>query len=119
MKPSSPVSVLLVEDHVAVAQATADLLQEFGCRVVVCAPTLREAREAAGSATPDLAIIDHRLPDGDGAALVAELRARGVRCAMLSADPRPETTVDALIGVEWVEKPLTPDRLQALVSRLA
>jgi DNA-binding response OmpR family regulator len=119
MKLSSPVNVLLVEDHIAVAEATAELLREFGCRVVTCAPTLREARDAASSKTPDLAIIDRHLPDGDGAGLIAELRARGVRCAMLTADPRPEDEDGSLDGIEWVEKPLTPARLESLVGRLA
>ncbi|HEY0973815.1 MAG TPA: response regulator transcription factor [Solimonas sp.] len=68
--------VLIVDD----LAATRSWLQRacalaFADARIVCADSLRSGREAARAQLPDLALIDLRLPDGHGSALISELRA--------------------------------------------
>lgn len=65
-------SVLVVEDHPDGGDARADLLRIYGHRVRL-ARTCREAIELALDQTPDAAILDIGLPDGDGHDLALEL----------------------------------------------
>lgn len=73
--PASGIHILLVEDHEATRKALEQLLVRRGYRVTVAA-TLAEARAQAARHEIDLLVSDIGLPDGDGAALMAELRAR-------------------------------------------
>ena len=80
--------ILLVEDHTSLRQALALLLaEEPGFTVVGQAGSLAEARGLLEGV--DLAILDPGLPDGDGIALVSELREANPRrgdspgCAVL------------------------------------
>lgn len=67
-------SILLVEDHSSLRQALALMLEEeTGFVVAGQAGSLAEARALMGRF--DLAILDPGLPDGDGLALIPELRA--------------------------------------------
>ena len=80
--------ILLVEDHTSLRQALALLLaEEPGFTVVGQAGSLAEARGLLEGV--DLAILDPGLPDGDGIALISELREANPRrgdspgCAVL------------------------------------
>lgn len=69
------VSVLLVEDHVAVREALAlGFEREPGFVVAGQAGTLAEARELLADVDVDVAVVDLELPDGYGGDLVKELR---------------------------------------------
>jgi DNA-binding NarL/FixJ family response regulator len=83
--------VLLLEDHTSFRQALAFMLdREPDLTVVGQAGTLAEARDQL--ADIDVAVVDLDLPDGDGLALLRELRAASLRSAVLvltaSASPR-------------------------------
>ncbi|HSP45223.1 MAG TPA: ATP-binding protein, partial [Chthoniobacterales bacterium] len=67
--------ILLVEDHELTRTTLARLLRRLGHYVAVAA-TAAEARKLAGTKKCDLIISDLGLPDGDGHALVTELRER-------------------------------------------
>src|SRR5829696_1028894 len=89
---TTPLKVMLVEDHLAFRQALAFLLADDpGLEVVAQAGSLAEAREALEGGDLDgrleVALLDLALPDGDGRELVGELRLRspGVRIVVLSA----------------------------------
>jgi DNA-binding NarL/FixJ family response regulator len=84
------VRVLLVDDHEVVRRGLRDLLgDEKDIDVVAEAGTVAEALVRAGSARPDVAVVDMRLPDGDGVDLCRRLRAAGrdglPRCLVLTA----------------------------------
>ena len=66
-------TVLLVEDNKQILTANRWILETRGCKIL-CAETLAEAREVLSRETPDLAVLETTLPDGDGLAFLSELR---------------------------------------------
>ena len=66
--------IMLVEDHAALRQTLAVVLEmEPDLEVVAQAASLAEARAAASETALDLAILDLDLPDGKGTELIPEL----------------------------------------------
>ena len=72
------IRVLLVDDHPAVREGLALLLAPDGIDVVAEASAHGEALARVKERRPDLAIVDLSLDSEDGAALIADLRARDV-----------------------------------------
>jgi DNA-binding NarL/FixJ family response regulator len=68
------VGVILVEDHQMFAQALRQALEEQGIRVLGSVATVAEARAAVRERRPDVVVIDHLLPDGDGVAAARVVR---------------------------------------------
>ena len=66
--------ILLVEDEVEMAAALASALKRYDM-VVDHVPTLAEAEEAIAADVHGAVLLDRRLPDGDGLALIPKLRA--------------------------------------------
>ena len=75
--PSPPtVRVLVVDDHQMFAASLAQALQsEPDLLVVGQGASISEARALMASTTPDVVLLDHRLPDGDGVGAIAHLHA--------------------------------------------
>ena len=89
---TTPLKVMLVEDHAAFRQALTYLLSDDpGLEVVAQAGSVAEAKEALEGGdldgALDVAVVDLTLPDGDGRELIGELRrsSPGVRVMVLSA----------------------------------
>jgi DNA-binding response OmpR family regulator len=114
--------VLLVEDEPAAAALLTAIMEQEGLKTDA-ASSLREAREALTDAGRFGAIVlDLRLPDGDGMDLVKQLRSRpdtrGIPVVVVSADAAragKDPAVRTLEVVDWMEKPVDPDRLTELV----
>lgn len=113
-------SVMVVDDH----QVFADLVSlalgaEPDLACVGTAGTCAEARVLARDAGPTLAVVDVRLPDGDGLDLAVELMSLvpGLRVVVLTAYPRPDLVARArTVGVSALlakDVPL-PELLDAL-----
>src|SRR3954466_3193800 len=86
-RAAEQVRVLLVEDHTAVREAIAGMFERKpDLTVVGQAGSLAEARELLHGV--DVAVLDLALPDGDGIALIPELRAAspGAHVLVLSAN---------------------------------
>ncbi len=81
---TAAVRVLLVDGHPAVRQGLALLLSPEGIEVCAEAANRREAITAVDARRPDLAIVDLSLDGEDGAALVADLKARDVPALVYS-----------------------------------
>jgi DNA-binding NarL/FixJ family response regulator len=93
------IRVLLVDDHEVVRRGVRDLLDgERGIDVVAEAGTVAEALTVAAARKPDVAVVDIRLPDGDGVALCRRLRATegGPRCLVLTAFDDERVILDAI-----------------------
>jgi len=78
MTASARIRVLLVDDHPAVREGLALLLAPDGIDVVAEASAPAEALARVKERRPDLVIVDLSLDTEDGAALIADLRARDV-----------------------------------------
>jgi len=109
--------LLLVEDEKPIREGLKDRLEREGYRVVD-AGTLAEALQALDG-SPDLVILDRRLPDGEGLEVLRALRARGrsTPVIVLSARGMPEDRVEGLEGGadDYVTKPF---HLRELVARV-
>jgi DNA-binding NarL/FixJ family response regulator len=70
------VRVLIVDDHEVLSASLAAVLgDQPGLEVVGTAGTIARARTLMGTTAPDVVLLDHRLPDGEGVAAIGELRA--------------------------------------------
>lgn len=126
--PAEPAwQVLLVDDHAPLAAATATLLRREGLAVEV-ATSGQAALDAAARLQPRLLLCDMSLPDLDGLAVVARLRAQlaawGTYVAMVTArseeELRPYNRMAGKLGAhEFVSKPLSSEWIRDLVARLA
>jgi len=73
-----PIRVLVVDDHPAVRQGLAFLLEPKGILVCADAGTCADARVAVEKYHPDMAVVDLSLGDEDGISLIADLGGRAL-----------------------------------------
>ena len=95
------ISVFLVDDHEIVRCGVADLIDDEEDLVVVGqAGTVAEAMVRIPAATPDIAVLDIRLPDGNGVELCRELRALcpDLNCLMLTSFTDEQAMLDAIMA---------------------
>ena len=95
------VRVFLLDDHEVVRRGVADLLEaEPDLTVVGEAATAAEALARVPAARPDVAVLDVRLPDGDGVTVCRELRSRlpDLRCLMLTSFADDDALFDAIMA---------------------
>ncbi|MGH3756933.1 response regulator [Actinophytocola sp.] len=91
------IRILVVDDHELVRQGIAELLAgEADLEIVGEAATVAEALARAAQVDADVAVIDVRMPDGNGIELCRELLARQpeLRCLILTSDD--STRADAI-----------------------
>jgi DNA-binding NarL/FixJ family response regulator len=94
-----PVRVLLVDDHEVLAASLAAVLDaEPDLTSVGIASTLERARTLIPATAPDVLLLDHRLPDGDGVAALPELQALrpSMQVVVLTASAADHVLVSAL-----------------------
>ncbi len=70
-----PLRVLLVDDHEIVRTGLRALLADAGMEIAGEASTVAEAIDAAARLTPDIVLMDVRLPDGSGVEACREIHA--------------------------------------------
>ena len=74
---AGPIRVFLLDDHEIVRRGVADVLQsDPGLTVVGEAKNAAEALARVPALRPDVAVLDVRLPDGDGVSVCRELRSQ-------------------------------------------
>jgi two-component system, NarL family, nitrate/nitrite response regulator NarL len=95
----APITVLLVEDHVLVAEGLAALLNASGyVRVVGTTASAVDASRVAAECQPDVVVMDAHLPDGSGADAAMRLREEQPRVPIvfLSADESEAAMIAAV-----------------------
>jgi two-component system response regulator DevR len=93
--------VFLLDDHEIVRRGVRELLEaQSDLEVVGEAGTAQEAYERIPAATPDVAILDVRLPDGDGVEVCREIRSKHpeVACLMLTSFADDEALFSAILA---------------------
>ncbi|MFC5720837.1 response regulator [Streptomyces gamaensis] len=95
------VTVFLLDDHEVVRRGIHDLLSaEPGITVVGEAATAAQALVRVPALRPDVAVLDVRLPDGNGIAVCRELRSQlpGLACLILTSFDDEEALLDAILA---------------------
>jgi DNA-binding NarL/FixJ family response regulator len=78
--------VVLVEDHDMVAEAIGLALERAGIEVIARASTVAAALVDTRRGKPDVVVLDRRLPDGDGTALIPGFVAGGAKVLVLTGE---------------------------------
>ena len=100
-KSAGQIGVFLLDDHEIVRRGVRDLLEaEPDITVVGEAGTAAAALARIPAIKPDVAILDVRLPDGDGVSVCREIRSRmpQVACLMLTSFGDDEALFDAIMA---------------------
>jgi DNA-binding NarL/FixJ family response regulator len=97
----SPIKVFLLDDHEIVRQGVRDLLEaQPDIRVIGEGGTASSALARIPALRPDVAILDVRLPDGDGVSVCRDVRSRmpEVACLMLTSVDDDEALFNAIMA---------------------
>jgi DNA-binding NarL/FixJ family response regulator len=95
------IKVFLLDDHEIVRRGVRDMLEaEPDITVIGEAGTAESALARIPALRPDVAVLDVRLPDGDGVSVCREIRSRmpEVACLMLTSFGDDEALFDAIMA---------------------
>jgi DNA-binding NarL/FixJ family response regulator len=118
------IGVFLVDDHEVARHGVRILLEaEPDITVVGEAGTASSALARIPAAQPDVAVLDVRLPDGDGVGVCREIRSKmpGLACLMLTGFSDDEALFDAIMAgaAGYVLKQIRGSDLIAAVRAVA
>ncbi len=97
----NPIRVFLLDDHEVVRRGLTDLLDaEPDISVVGDAGSVEQALVRGPALRPHVAVLDVRLPDGDGISVCRELRSQMpvLACLMLTSFDDEEALLDAIMA---------------------
>jgi DNA-binding NarL/FixJ family response regulator len=101
LKGKQPIKVFLLDDHEVVRRGVRDMLEMTADIVVVGeAASAAEAIQLVPTVMPDVAVLDVRLPDGDGVSVCRELRSQlpQLACLMLTSFSDDEALFEAIMA---------------------
>jgi len=101
MAANAPIRVFLLDDHEIVRRGVRELLEaEDDLEVVGEAGTAEQALARVPPTRPDVAILDVRLPDGNGVEVCREIRSRHpeIQCIMLTSFSDDEALFQAIVA---------------------
>jgi DNA-binding NarL/FixJ family response regulator len=116
--------VFLLDDHEVVRRGLRELFEsEDDLTVVGEAATAQEALARVPSSNPDVAVLDVRLPDGDGVEVCRDLRSAmpELKCLMLTSFADDEALFSAILAGAsgYVLKQIRGSDLVSAVRRVA
>ena len=116
--------VFLLDDHEVVRRGLRELLEsDGGLEVVGEAGTAEQALARIPPTKPDVAVLDVRLPDGDGIEVCREVRSRHpeVHCVMLTSFSDDEALLQAMLAGAsgYIAKQITGADIVDAVRRVA
>ncbi|HQR81137.1 MAG TPA: response regulator [Actinomycetota bacterium] len=118
-QPDETLRVLVAEDEALIRMDLAETLQELGFEVVAVVGDGRSAVTAAQELTPDVALLDIKMPDMDGLAAAAEIiSGQSTAVVMLTAFSQPELIQRAIAAgvMGYLVKPFKPEELRAALT---
>lgn len=116
--------VFLVDDHEIVRHGVASLIDsQPDLTVVGEAGTVRDALARVAATSPDIVVLDLRLPDGDGIQLCRSIRSAHphIRCLMFTAHDDDDASIAAVLaGASGYEiKSIRGQHLTEAIRRIA
>ncbi len=113
----SDLSIVYVEDEIIVAIEIAEQLRDLGFREVKTAHTLRAAEALVKDMTPDVALLDVNLGNGERSTdLGLMLQERGVVVVFASGYNKSELGA-RLQSFDFLEKPIAPAEIVAALTK--
>ncbi|MEU5703425.1 response regulator [Streptomyces aurantiacus] len=124
MREEGKISVFLLDDHEVVRRGVHELLSmEDDIEVVGEAGTAADALARIPATSPDVAVLDVRLPDGSGVEICREIRSEdeSVKCLMLTSYADDEALFDAIMAGAsgYALKAIRGDELLAAIRDVA
>jgi len=116
-------SVLVVDDEPAIRAAVKALLERQGWRVAEAATAAEGIAALDAAELPEVALVDLRLPDREGTAVLEEVRRRGLPLEVVVISGHG--SIPAAVGAvragafDFLEKPLDRERLLITVRNAA
>src|SRR5260221_13547432 len=115
-------TVLIVEDYGPLRNLYSKFLSANGYDVTQ-ASSCREALTILSTFTPDIAVLDMQLPDGDGLSLVSFLRPdkrfQNTRIIAATASPKYQQHADAYGIDHFLNKPVSMPTLINLMDHIS
>ena len=111
---------LLIDDDVSFQAALAELVRAEGFSVETAA-SLGEARAFLGEHTPDLALVDLKLPDGSGLELLREIDSSvATEIVLITGHATVDSAVEALRSgaSDYLTKPVDIPRLKSVLANV-
>ncbi|MDT7850004.1 sigma-54 dependent transcriptional regulator [Methylophilus sp. VKM B-3414] len=110
--------ILLVEDEALFARAVVKRLQKAGFECEH-AESLSDARLLIKQFEPDMALLDMRLPDGNGLDLLSEFIARNINTIVMTAFGDVSDAVNAikLGAIDYLKKPIDLEELLLIIQK--
>jgi DNA-binding NarL/FixJ family response regulator len=124
MMATVPIRVFLLDDHEVVRRGVRDLLEaEDDIEIVGEAGTAEEAVGRIPATSPDVAVLDVRLPDGSGVEVCRDVRSHRpeLACIMLTSFADDEALFEAIMAgaAGYVLKQVRGSELIDAVRRVA
>src|SRR5690606_39376252 len=120
---ASPIRAFLMDDHEVVRQGVRALLESTGqISVVWEASTAAEALSRIPAVRPDVAVLDVRVPDGNGIEVCREVRSTlGTPCLILTSYSDDEALFESIMAGAsgYVLKQVRGNELTSAVLRVA
>jgi response regulator NasT len=114
-----PLTVLVAEDEALIRMDLVETLGELGFTVAAAVADGRSAVESAARMSPDVALLDIRMPGMDGLAAAKQIVALDTTAVvMLTAFSQPELIQRAVAAgaMGYLMKPFKADELRAALS---
>lgn len=110
--------ILLVEDEVLFAKAVVKRLQKAGFECEH-AENLHDARLLTKQFEPDMALLDMRLPDGNGLDLLSDFVAKNISTIVMTAFGDVTDAVNAikLGAIDYLKKPIDLEELLLIIQK--